>query len=237
MRIISKFHDYYDGVQGMAHDSHPVYLREQEEIITDERDCALPAKDWLGGIGRFWWPEVNGFHFHRIVIGFCGKLYPMIRIDAYSPGYGRELGNAICYSPEEISAFVDKHARKREVAYYHGRKRYSLYSPEKQIERWFADMALSSENSGTVKIFRENLSPIFTIEMICRGQVKVVWNAQLKPLGFVKVFPPYQAWQEIEMFVGGLAMPGKEMPKVPDVINAESHGFNKYSFRRDKSSG
>jgi hypothetical protein len=59
MRIISKFHDYYDGGSIYGIDKSTIYVREQSEIIlppADERNIKLNKFD--------------------AVIGFCGKIYP-----------------------------------------------------------------------------------------------------------------------------------------------------------------
>ena len=49
------------------------------------------------------------------------------------------------------------------------------------------------------------------------------------------VVDPYTAFQEIAMFLGGMAMPLKPIPHLSDEIIAASKGFDKYSFRKDKS--
>lgn len=60
----------------------------------------------------------------------------------------------------------------------------------------------------------------------------------LKEMEFFRALDPYQTWQEIAMWVGGvLARPGMPMVEItdPDVLAAK-HGFDKWSFRRPPES-
>jgi hypothetical protein len=64
----------------------------------------------------------------------------------------------------------------------------------------------------------------------------ITYNDCLKDVEFYRVFDPYSAYQEIEMFLNNLAIPQKDMPKIPDRENILSHGFDdKLSFRKEKS--
>jgi hypothetical protein len=55
-------------------------------------------------------------------------------------------------------------------------------------------------------------------------------------LEFYRVFDPYQAYQEVAMWLSNQAVPIKPIPEMSDEIKAESKGFNKFSFRKDPSS-
>jgi hypothetical protein len=63
--------------------------------------------------------------------------------------------------------------------------------------------------------------------------LKMKLNATIGQYQFFRVFDSYRAFQVISMFMNSIAIPSKQMPVIPDVINAESHGFDKHSFRRD----
>ncbi len=65
-----------------------------------------------------------------------------------------------------------------------------------------------------------------------KTQRKIVYNASLKELEFFRLFDPYTAFQEISMFLGGLAVPLKEIPQVPDKIMVGIKGFDQWSFRK-----
>jgi len=60
-------------------------------------------------------------------------------------------------------------------------------------------------------------------------------NGELKKFEFFRVLDPFQTFQELYMYLGGLAVPDKPLPKLDDKTMAEIKGFNKYSFRKDKS--
>lgn len=74
--------------------------------------------------------------------------------------------------------------------------------------------------------------PIFTIDTYYLRYWKVTWNDLLNQFEFYRVFGPYQAFQELEMYLNNLARPMKPMPVIPDELKIQTHGFNKYSFRK-----
>jgi hypothetical protein len=62
----------------------------------------------------------------------------------------------------------------------------------------------------------------------------MAWNACLKDLEFFRIVDPYTAFQEIAMFLGGLAVPLKPIPHVDDKTMVEAKGFDKkWSFRKE----
>ena len=70
-----------------------------------------------------------------------------------------------------------------------------------------------------------------------KTQAKIVYNACLKDLEFFRLFDTYTAFQEISMFLGGLAVPLKEIPHVPDKIMVGAKGFDQWSFRKPPQRG
>jgi len=54
----------------------------------------------------------------------------------------------------------------------------------------------------------------------------------LRGYHFYKVFDTYAAFQEIHSFLASKASPEKSMPVIPDVLKAQSKGFDKWSFRK-----
>lgn len=61
-------------------------------------------------------------------------------------------------------------------------------------------------------------------------------DANLKMLQFYKVMTIQQCFQQIEMYISNVLV-SDPMPelKISDKLRAESHGFNKESFRKQKS--
>ena len=48
--------------------------------------------------------------------------------------------------------------------------------------------------------------------------------------GFFRLFDTYTAFEEIAMFLGGLAVPLKEIPEVPDKIMVGIKGFDQWKL-------
>jgi hypothetical protein len=94
MRIIANKKDYYDCIMGCAQDRSVLYVREPEEIYFDGT--------WP--FPRLWanWGDV-------VIIGFCGKIYPMIemRHTVYQGKHQHPILSR-CYSMDEIDAFADE---------------------------------------------------------------------------------------------------------------------------------
>lgn len=63
----------------------------------------------------------------------------------------------------------------------------------------------------------------------------IKYNTELRPFDFMRVMDPYTAFQEISMWLGNQAEPRKPIPVLDDITMAEIKGFNKFSFRKDKS--
>jgi coproporphyrinogen III oxidase len=65
--------------------------------------------------------------------------------------------------------------------------------------------------------------------------VNIVTYPILKNYEFFKVFNPYETYQQIEMFISNLAINEDRIVMISDKLKAETHGFDKFSFRKDKS--
>lgn len=224
MRIISKFHDYYDIGMGTGHDDSIIYIREPREVIyplptkgaTKEDLISLEmikkamVPNYVYELGMFWQPQV---------IGFCGKFYAFI-----------QHGDIKLYSIEDVDAYKQAKERPKDYAYWlRCQNRVILNN---FFKRW--------AEVNFLEPFIINRSPVvvlFEKEFVLgRGTIyKTVWNARLRDYGFAKVIPPYEAFQAIEMFMGNLANPEKPSPPQSDLEKVQSHGFDKkMSFRKGK---
>mgnify|MGYP003622274691 FL=1 len=56
---------------------------------------------------------------------------------------------------------------------------------------------------------------------------------RLKSVHFYQVFDPEMACQELSTFVGGMAVPSKEMPEISDADMRDIKGFNEWSFKKE----
>ncbi len=217
MRIKSSFRDYYDGVQAQGQDQSLVYLRFPREVELKER--MFP---WIRYL-HHWGIDI----LHRCqIIGFCGKIYPVLSLHHPVDSYGTV---AFCHSLEDVDDFLRKNFKAKSFASYFSNKKWH-YSTRGTIQNFFNE-TIAQQNKYE-HIFQENRCPIF-IYREHHTDVSITFNGRLKDFQFYRRFDPFTAFQEIQMYLGGIAFPNKPIPKIPDKILAEAKGFDKYSFRKD----
>jgi hypothetical protein len=226
MRILSEFHDYYDAVQATGQDQTLVYFRKREEVDTPV--YPLPAIMRYSAVPC-------AIELQQHVVGFCGRIYPalvLMRIASRT--------SAICYNLEEVDSFFQDNCRKKEIEEYRTKKdswlgrNWPRHLRRHAIEKHFAECA--DKKDGFVEMFREKRCPVWTgtlLQYSWRARTgKIVYNDSLKNLEFFRLFDTYTAFQEIAMFLGGLAVPLKEIPQIPDKIMVGIKGFDEWSFRK-----
>jgi hypothetical protein len=232
----SKYKDYYDGVAGTTGiDKTIVYDRTIIEY--EEKNIGYGQKVFPNDIKNYTkvFEKLNNTtvkkdisiiykHIQPFIVGFCGKLY--IGWKLYSEGKkilnGKELITTISYDNENIKELVKKYSYG---GYFEDNLKYILsYDP--------------------IEIFRTLNTPVFIYDS---DYNRTSWNKHLKncpifivnPLlkeyQFYKIFDAVQAFQEISMFIGGvLGSKEKEIIQISDKNKIESHGFDKWSFRKEK---
>lgn len=220
MRIISKWKDYYDVTQGLGYDPTIVYVRETREI-------EIPGR------------STHGRDFHFAAIGFCGKVYPvaLASLLLYDPGsYTHKRADAILYSIDEVDKFVASKCNEAEIDRYHSKSGWYGHKYRGNLRARRVDIAREFEVERHLPkyppLFQEHNTPIWVMDY---PKKKLVINAMLRTWEFYRVMKPYMAYQEIEMYVGGvlrtLPMP---MPDVPDEVMQDIKGFDhEYSFRKE----
>ncbi len=249
MRIVDKRKDYYDCMQGMGQDQSLQYIRT-ETIIQKNYSLGSLKQLWIGNT------KVNLFITPII---FCNKYYPCYE---FRLSENRKTADIIvyCYSLEDIDAFVDKYFPKFSQEYrltnnrYDRRrltdwpwdwKRYTFESYFKRMEEDHPSAAVSKKTLSQwglidkpIAYFCNHDYPAkiiskFNKEEHTRGIIVV--NGILSQFNFQKIFSPPQAYQEIQMFLANIATPMKPIPHVSDEDLIGAKGFDKFSFRRDKS--
>ncbi len=239
MRIQSNFKDYYDVAQKFGHDEDFVYNRYTQKI-------EIP-----GWIGFELSDNVKGATYESFFIGFCGRIYPVLRAEIYQkplPDQPTPKAHVkICYKVEDVNRFIDEHTEQEaRKEYYHTRIHSSKdwfikTSSPLTIEEWFKGSSKLQES--LMGNFEKYYAPLFTVEMINpTGKIKsdyrhntmISVNGCLSKFDFARKFEPFTAFQEISMFLGSMATPQKPIPIHSDEMKAEINGFdNKYSFRKD----
>ena len=235
MRIICEsYRDYYDCIQAQGQDQSLVYLRTSYEFR-----CASPEKypfprreSRLGYYGR---SERYAQAASRI-LGFCGKIYPLVHISKGPDG-------RYCYSLKELDDYIQKNFNHHSVDAYradtNGRwwanhsKHWNFDLTRKSFVRFFEECERKKDQH--MGIFRDDHCPIF-LAHVEQSHYAINFNPQLKPLEFYRIFPPAEAFQEIAMFLGGLAVPLKPIPVPDDKDMVSIKGFDKHSFRKDPTS-
>lgn len=222
MLIISKFHDFYDSAMIYGQDKDCVYNRITS-VIPTKNDINLPyhvefnlADDVLLTVTP-------------IVIGFCGKFYPVLEF-SYSKKTSSILKyqlpqNDYIYDAEDYINILEKQGKSFRKNNYFSWGRGSL-DDKKGINNFF-----NMDYSYLAPLFREHHAPVIKVKM-----KSCEINPTLKNLSFFRVVDPSTAFQEIYMYIGGvLGNKEKGIITISDKDKAKQHGHDgKYSFKTPK---
>lgn len=235
MRIISKTHDYYDCIQAQGQDRRLVYMREEREL----------EGNWFSSFstGRGFHLPYNHDPLTPYVVGFCGNVYPMVRAQWWgAAGLGKPI---FCYSAAEVDEAISAHGSREEQA-AHCTKRYftrrwrglsRIRNGQEAVAHYFSNMVAAQGKHRP--LFEELRAPVFVAHRLDRWRRGGAWemtvNGCLKDVQFYRVFDTFRAFQEISMYLGGLASPEKVIPEISDEIMAEAKGFNRFSFRKERT--
>lgn len=215
MRIISKFKDYYDGVQAMGMDQELVYQRftealtmtlpESYENLVEELVKCEPAVVWET------MDQARGYSLHPpladmqcISIGFCGKVYPGIRFRhfrnhqvfkqdiAFEPTFAWEQINQLTNGPHPpFSRFYKTEDKaKKELATYFQNPLFQQDYTE-LFQRIEAPVFIAQDKQ--IRYWQSNNVPLALIKNPC-----------LKELQFYRLFDAWQCFQELSRFLGGV---------------------------------
>ncbi len=240
MRIISKFHDYYDGVQSVGYDPHLIYHRVRRSLrimpVSSHyygRDSAsafampeeLPlfSDSFLmhinprRGVRNAKFMTTDGYLY---LIGFCGKYYLTLR-EYHGGSWGHPT--TIIYLYDASSA----------VKYF---------SEVHEIDSNRGVFDLLGECSVTpfadpVEPFRILNCPVFMVELrdkysMYGREKELTVNPELATLQFYKMFDPFAAYQEIAMFLSGvLGWPENATVQISDKDMRDAKGFDDWSFK------
>ena len=228
MRIISKFKDYYDSVQGVMYDENITYIRKSEKVDVSDI-ITFPYYHTL-------------LDCELVLIGFCGRIF-IVHIFAKPCPYDR-------HEKVELKHYIKEHNLK---AYnvpngYGGIEVVADYSLQNTVKfnvensRYYAERYSKSLNElleFSVKIEKLNLSqkyqtPMFTLRTAGHREVTLNTAPTLKDFNFQSQFDPYTAYQEIVMWIGAQAV-NEYPPQITDnIVLRDAKGFDKWSFKTMK---
>lgn len=166
----------------------------------------------------------------KYIIGFCGKIYPAIWLRANLYGKTPE---SFCYSVKEVDEFIKSYYDEEDQSFYFEtcpkwKKRFGI-TTHNEFSAYFA---LDGSEYG--KYFQEYKTPIFVIKETAKEYFLII-NESLQSIGFFRLFDTNSAYQEISMFLGNeLVESTRPIPRMNDEVKISSHGFDKFSFRKDK---
>jgi len=245
MRIISKTHDYYDCVMKQACDRSIIFTREMKDCLpspfTKTMGTIVEASDTRSFKNSLWTRDCN---VRPILLFFCGRSIPMVAIEL--PLKSGNERKTFIYRTEDIPAGTPK----RVIPFIHewitngvcdvslsyerittGRRKYR---PSKSTTRR-VDFAV--RNAELTKYAIRNGIAYFAIEPNYDRKNWITHYPILKDWEFYKAMPAFDAFQQIQMFLTNELAQEKKMPMKPisDKLKAESHGFNKWSFRKEPS--
>ena len=245
MRIISKHSDYYDGIQHQDPDKDLTFVREMVEVKILSKDVF--AKQGLIGGRR----DPDGYDLLS-VIGFCGKLYPFVRLTRYDEWdvmKGQIKTHRIFYEYDEKAMTEFMYPNRKVPKYWNG----ELYC----YKQWFGELEhgrtkwwkTKLNKESTRQIFYDYKVPYFVVGeiewkdwQILKGWrtgswegITITLNPSLKKHEFYRVFDPFTTYQEISMYLGNeLAdTETKPVPVGDDETLASSKGYDKWSFRQE----
>jgi hypothetical protein len=232
MRIVSNFHDYYDGVRGYGSDPRLVYVRETKEI-------EKPAPEIIDPLYVIAAKMPHWDHGGHGVIAFCGRAFPFYEYRSTTVYSLQDLIRAVATipipsdSPQNTKALLESLSGKtrfkrewkyRNIYYYGGINQSSWDLFVKNV-----DLSLDDD------FFRTIEAPVALIEPGPHHyrDLPLVVNPRLNKYNFASQRDPYTAYQELSMFLGNNMATQKD-PEVhiSDKLRAENHGFDKWSFRK-----
>ena len=242
MRILnSDFKDFYDSCAVQTPDEKPVYIRKSKIIQPSNNGdpaqlmIARVLKAELRVFSKMPWEENFG---EPGLLGFCGKLYPFWQTTS-SAIYPTLEGLLAAVEREPFESGPDGWNKRRKEEFDTARaskteSEWGFYRWTKaDLTKFFTDFRA---NIGD-QVFIELGVPVFAISEGGKVNGKYVeLNSCLKSLGFDQLMKPFAAYQELDTYLGNnlATRMDPEAKGMTDKLRAETHGFDKWSFRTHK---
>lgn len=242
MRIISKFHDYYDIGLSYGIDPKVIYKRKTKNIIIDptfeknevtkQYDIAKKVFSEFGDIntlscrvcfGNKETLEVDSYG----CICFCGNIYPFVECKNYNSKKFEYL-----YSLSEVDKLVDGFNSKLIYnKYYKISNNFFSRNTRDTFKKFFNySSKMSYDNLIDLHLYYD--SPIFIYEK--SNKFKIIINPKLQDFRFYKIYDSYTTFQNLSMFMSGvLGVKENEAISIADKDLKHMKGFNEESFRKE----
>lgn len=237
MKIISKFHDYYDSAMIM-HDDHIILKRATEEIEAIE----LPYNSIHVGTKSLKQDDkVLNKALVIDILYFCGKIYPIFSCKKYQDSYNREKRQRntdlldIEYF-DGIDSFFEKFKEENFSTSYYSLFRKSKNKDFLDVKKQYKDLLNKiSEYEVSVDLFRKADAPYFQSAYLNHKKY-IIRYPVLKDLTKSFKLDAFSAFQEIDMYMSGvIGIPENNIIEISDIDKRDSKGFDKYSFKTRKA--
>lgn len=234
MIIISRWHDYYDIGRSFGYDPQDVrYVRERKPIYYDRLKWEELCFRATPGIRKFdqsphGTNKINYVWINPFLVVFCGKVYTGTQIIEAVPSSGpfRDYIKTYWYNYESFKQYLSKYQRLN-WDWVNG-SRWSTFKYSSFLGNIY------DTESFRQKCIDEKVTILYSEPEHPADEERLVLNRELKNIDFQKVIPPYQAYQEIDMWVSGvLPQPDRPMLTVSDEVKIHKRGFDKWSFRKE----
>jgi len=211
VRIISKFHDYYDSVQKQGADKECVYVREHAIKLIKKQ-----FKVW-NDANRYCTTDRVRISLH--LLGFCGQIVHVFRIHS-------EFDNT--------TEFFFDFDKFKEYAVQTGIASKDDFSSRRWFKSRYQEFA-EQDLRPALELFHKFQVPIFMISAIPDNSAdqKVSVNINLKSINYQTQVDTYTAYQSIYQYISGV-LNSKEnnMVQISNQDKIDKHGFDKWSFRK-----
>ncbi|MBY3433795.1 hypothetical protein HFN89_06485 [Rhizobium laguerreae] len=250
MRIIGG-HDYYDSAQALGQDRERVFARSLFDkaegrpvgevglkpvdasrlfLVSDPARYRHASDDKVDN-------RKGRFDFRPMVVWFAGVRHACVRVD------GRYVDQDdymtwCAWSADELRAFLASVESGFSEALWTGTD-----LGKDTVDAWFADPGADSEREW---LATQRVSIAISDGLGSRHGHRTWHDTRrwkidtdgLKDLGFARVLSPWEAFQRLDMWVGGIiAGPGRPMVEIgSDVVRRDKHGFDDRSFKKEKAS-
>ncbi|AVH85031.1 hypothetical protein RsoM2USA_102 [Ralstonia phage RsoM2USA] len=228
MRIISKFQDYYDSGMAFGQDRSVVFYREEQDIIPVVQGYVKTYPAYMHidsgdhyqtfNFGPYYDPDT--VLIHKVTVVFCGRVWNALAVGHYK--------FQIFYDFDSFKEHLTKLGKSFENDSI---VRWRAPQHEMHYKNWFADQGTTKHRD---QLINDRIIIATNYRIDCYGDnQKVTTNGSLKEVQFYKVMDSYTAFQEIDMWIGGvLPKDGPPMIEVTDKDKVAKHGFDKHSFRK-----
>ena len=230
MKIISKFHDYYDGINPSQ---EPIWIRKNGLIpLSNSSDSSYFSKEiieWLITVYYSlkkpkinYYPKVRKFYnpypFDQNFICICGKIYPFYEYKG--------------------KVFID---RQKIVDYYH-----SIVKKGDECSIWdtkwigsrfvkcvsYKEWKQFINQEKLLQVHLMTKSPIFLIVKE-HNNLFIEVNPCFKTYNLHKCFNAWSLYQDIEQYLTNELVQCKNPPvELDDVSKRDKHGMDKWSFKK-----